>query len=170
MDLLDCRYAGGQKEIIQLSTDLQTGWEDLGKNWGFDKTVKLPYLSESYFRCRLRVAALVPDKRESARIFSGDELSCVLGQNSVLVNGPKMEVNIPLSNTWRPTRDSGNPIVYEIGDPLFSLTVVDETIGYRVQLWVVLHGPRNMFVRDQYEWGDGFAWIGGRPESNRRKF
>jgi hypothetical protein len=61
-------------------------------------------------------------------------------------------------------------MVYEITEDVFYIQTEKETINYRLQVWVVLHGKSRMFVPDQREWGDGFAWIGGRPESNPRKF
>jgi hypothetical protein len=81
-----------------------------------------------------------------------------------------MVLNIPLLNVWQPTNNSGRQRIYENGERLFSITTPDGVIEYRVQLWVVAYETRRIFFQTEYEWGDGFAWVGGRPESNRRKF
>jgi hypothetical protein len=177
MDLLDWRYAGPHKENIELTADLDGGWGLLEKKGpkpayrGYDKQRHLPDRSEPRFWCRLYVVALLPATYQSARTFPGTVASCKLGRNSVSIKGSRMEVEIPLShNTWRPTHDSGRMGIYEIGDPLFSIATPDGAIGFRVQLWLVHYAPLSMFVGHQYEWGGGFVLIGGRPESNRRKF
>ena len=87
------------------------------------------------------------------------------------LRGAKLEVNVPLAQRWLRTNDSNQrPSIYEIAENVFSIETEDGIINYRLQLWVVLHVPPRMFVQDQREWGDGFAWVGGRPESNRQKF
>jgi len=83
----------------------------------------------------------------------------------------KLEVDVPLAQSWKKTNDlNRRPIVYEIADDVFSIETEEGSIDYRLQVWVVLRGESKMFVPDQFEYGDGFAWIGGRPESNREKF
>jgi hypothetical protein len=175
MDLLDWRYAGHQKDIIQLSADLDRGWGHLEKKgrkpdyWGFDRQIYLPGKSEPEFWCHLYVVALGPITWESVRTFPGTVCRCELGYNSVSVNGSRMVVDIPLLNAWRPTNESGRERIFE-NEPLFSITTPDGVIRYRVQLWFVNLGPRHMLVKPEYEMGDGVALVGGRPESNPRKF
>jgi hypothetical protein len=55
-------------------------------------------------------------------------------------------------------------------EDVFEVETIDGVLNYRLQVWVVLHGQSRMFVKEERELGDGFAWVGGRPESNRRKF
>ena len=176
MDLLDWRYAGRDKDTLQLTADLDRGWKLLEKKgnkpdyWGFDKAIFLPDRSDPEFWCHLYVVALRPVTWESVRKFPGTDCSRELGHNSVLVTRSTMILNIPLLNVWQPTNNSDKQWIYEKGERLFSITTPDGVIEYRVQLWVVAYGTRRIFVQTEYEWGDGFAWIGGRPESNRRKF
>ena len=92
-----------------------------------------------------------------------------LGDNSVSIDGPVMVIDVPLTQGWRLSQQ-GRPMLYEISDQLFQSMTTEGSIDYRVQLWVVYHGDEKMFVKNEREWGDGFAWVGGRPESNRRKF
>lgn len=184
MDLLDWRYTGHQKDIIQLSADLDRAWGPLEKKgskpdyYGFDKQIYLPdksepefwcHKSEPEFWCHLYVVALGPVTWATVRIFPGTVCNCELGQNTVSINGSRMVVDIPLLNTWRPTNESGRERVFE-NEPLFSIATSDGVIRYRVQLWLVNLGPRRMLVKPEYERGDGVALDGGRPESNRRKF
>jgi hypothetical protein len=177
MDLLDWRYTGPHKDIVQLNADLGAGWRYLEKRgrkrdyWGFDKQIYIPDRSEPVFWCHLYFVALGPVAWESVRTFPGTECFLELGHNSISIDGAKMEVNIPLSyNTWNPTQDSGRLGIYVFKEPLFSITTPEGDIEFRIQLWFVHHSPRSMSVKHQYEWGDGFAWIGGRPESNPRRF
>jgi hypothetical protein len=177
IELLDWRYVRSQRDSIQLTANLDAGWkylESKGKKpsyWGFDQTVYIPNRSEPDYWCHLYVVALGPTTRESVQRFPGANLECGLGCNSVRISLSKMEVTVPLiHNRWLPTNESNRIGIYAIEDPLFSLDAPDGELRFRAQLWFVYHGPKSMFVKHQYEWGDGFAWVGGRPESNRRKF
>ena len=175
MELLDWRYAGTEKDHVQLTADLDRGWKYLEKKgrkpdyWGFDQAIKLLNASDPEFWCRLYVVAVGPTIWESVRTFPGAVCSCELGQNSVSINGSKMVVDIPLLNAWKPTNESGRERVFENEVP-FSITTPDGVIKYRIQLWFVNLGPRRMLVKPQFERGDGIALDGGRPESNRQKF
>lgn len=177
MELLDWRNAGRQKDHILLTADLNRGWKHLEKRgrkpayWGFDEQIWVPNKNEPDYWCHLYFVALGPVTWESVRTFPGTVGRYDLGHNSVSVNGSRMEVDIPLSNNaWGLTQESNRLRIHVQKEPLFSIATPDGVIGFRVQLWFVHHGPRSMFVKHQYEWGDGLAWIGGRPESNRRKF
>jgi len=175
MELMDWRYAG-QKYIVEITADLDRGWRFLEKKgskreyWGFDRQIHLPDKTDPEFWCHLYVVAIGPIKWKSVRTFPGTSCRCELGCNSVLVEGPLMVVVIPLLNAWRPTNESGRERIYEKSESLFSITTLDGVIRYRVQLWFVNLGQRRMLVRSEYEKGDGVALVGGRPESNRRKF
>jgi len=93
------------------------------------------------------------------------------GRSSLMLHGTKMDIDVPLSQEWAVTKDSNHrPVIYELRENAFSIDFSEGSINYRVQVWVTHHGPPHMFVRDAFEHGDGFAWVGGRPESNRRKF
>ena len=172
MASLDCGYAGREKETIRLCADLNRGWKNLGKAWGFDEQDFLDY-GDSRFRCRLRLVAKIPSSCESGKTFHDRYIiePIKLGTNSVTLHGMKLEVDVPLAQDWMPTRDlNRRPSIYDIGEDIFSIVTKGGTITYRLQIWVVLHGQSEMFVPDQREMGDGFAWIGGRLKSNRRKF
>lgn len=173
MAFLDWRYTGREKDHIELSADLAEGWrylEKKGRYWGFDEAISLPSKTEPEYWCRLYVVALEPVSSESVHAFPGTVCCCGLGHNSVSISGSRIVVDIPLSNSWQPTKDKGRPGIYEIGDPLFSITTPDGAIKYRLQLWFVNLDPRRMPIKPEYERGDRFALVGGRPESNRRKF
>jgi hypothetical protein len=172
MALLECGYSGREKDMIRLCADLGRGWKNLGKAWGFDEKDFLDY-GESKFRCRLRFVEKAPGSFESRKTFHERYLlePTKLGSNSISLHGTKLEVDVPLAQGWTPTNDSNRrPCLYEIGEDIFSVVTEEGTISCRLQIWVVLHGESSMFVKDEHERGDGFAWIGGRPESNRRKF
>jgi hypothetical protein len=175
MELLDWRYTGRERDTIQLTANLGLGWKDLSKPgqkrnyWGFDESVKAEYQGNSFFRCHLYVAALAPHSSPSAQSFPSITFAGNLGRNSVQVNGQMMIVEVRLTQGWGISQQ-GRPLVYEISDRLFQAITSEEMVDYRAQLWVVHHGDDSMFVKNEYERGDGFAWIGGRPESNRRKF
>jgi hypothetical protein len=172
MMLFECGYAGADKDRIRLVADLDRGWSNLGNVWGFDQTNYLDY-GDSRFRCRLRIVEKAPKVWETRTTFHERYLSgpLLLGNCSVSLHGMKLEVDVPLSQRWMPTNDSNRrPSVFGFSEDAFSIETKDGSIYYRLQVWLVLHGPSRMFVPDQREHGDGFAWIGGRPESNRRKF
>jgi len=105
MDLLDWRYAGHQKDIIQLSADLDRGWGHLEK-----KGRKPDYwVSIGKSTCQAKVnqnsgaiCTLSPlDQLHGiSPHLSGTVCRCELGYNSVSVNGSRMVVDIPLLNAW----------------------------------------------------------------------
>jgi hypothetical protein len=175
MDLLDWRYTGHQKDTIQLNVDLDRGWEYLEKKGrkpdycGFDRQIYIPDKMAPEFWCHLYVVALGTITWESVRTFPGTVCCCELGYSSVSVNGSRMVVDIPLLNSWRPTNESGRERIFE-NERLFSILTPDGVIWYRVQLWFVNLGQRRMLVKPESKKGDGVALVGGRPESNRRKF
>lgn len=172
MSHLECGYAGREKEKINLCADLERGWTNLGRFYGFDYQAFLDY-GESKFRCRVRLVEKAPLEWESRKTFHDRFLlePLELGNNLVSLHGMKLEIEVPLKQYWAATNDvNRRPNIYEISEDIFSIETPDGVISYRLQIWVVLHGQSRMFVRDQYEQGDGFAWTGGRPESNRRKF
>jgi hypothetical protein len=155
-----------------MCADLDGGWRKLNKGWGFFAEDYLDYKEESRFHCKLYLLAKVPSSNESSKTFHERypdplELGCCL----VSLHGMKLEVDIPLDQHWTPTNDlNKRPSIYEIAENIFYIETKDGNINYRLQIWAILHGQSKMFVMDQHEWGDGFAWVGGRPESNRRKF
>lgn len=169
---LECGFAGREKDIIRLSANLADGWRDLESSWGFDVQDYLDY-GDSKFRCRLRLVAKAPVSFATRKRFHERYLlePVRFGRNSVSLHGVKLEIDVPLDQPWLPTKDlNRHPRIYEIAEDAFSLTTSEGEISYRLQIWVVFQGSSTMFVKDQFEKGDGFAWAGGRPESNRRKF
>jgi hypothetical protein len=107
MVLLECGYAGREKEKIRLCADLGSGWKNLGKAWGFDEENFLDY-GESKFRCRLRLVERAPSSFESRKTFHERYLiePKKLGRNSISLHGMKLEVDVPLAQSWTPTNDS----------------------------------------------------------------
>lgn len=175
MESLDWRYAGREHDVIQLNASLEQGWRYLGKAekknnyWGFDESIRAEYHGDSYFRCRLYVVALGSPSLVSVQSFPSVEFSGALGRNTVVIHGFAIVIDVPLGQGWSRSKQ-GRPLIYQISERLFQAKTLDGPIDFRAQLWVVYHGEEKMFVKHEYEWGDGFAWIGGRPESNRRKF
>jgi hypothetical protein len=172
MGIFECGFAGADKDIIRIYADLGCGWSNLGSACGFDKTDFLEY-GEAKFKCRLRLIAKAATSTKSAQIFHERYVlkPVEVGRSLISLHGLRLQVDIAMGQVWFTTQDQNRrPIIYETSENLFSVDTPDGPISYRMQLWVVLHGQSKMFVRDQYEHGDGFAWIGGRPESNRRKF
>jgi hypothetical protein len=172
MPNFECGFAGRDKDVIRLVADLGRGWKKLDRCFGFDEQDFLDY-RDSKFRCRLRLVEKAPDHFETRRSFPERYLlePVRLDKSSVSLHGVKLEINIPLDQRWSQTQDRNKyPIIFENADDIFIIKTEEGTISYRLQIWIVLHGPLTMFVRDQFEKGDGFAWIGGRSESNRRKF
>jgi hypothetical protein len=172
MSWLECGFAGREREKIRLCGDLARGWRNLGQFWGFDEQDYLEY-GESKFRCRFRVVAKAPDSFSSRKTFPERYVldPIKVGECSVSLHGLKLELDVSLAQPWRPTNDANRrPSVYEIEEDAFIVRTPEGDIYYRLQVWLVLHGQSKMFVKDEYEWGDGFAWIGGRPESDRSRF
>jgi hypothetical protein len=170
MELLTVDFFGQSERYIRLHADLEKGWRDLGKKWGFDNQGWLPY-QESKFRCRIRLTANADAKWETRKTFPEIALESEIGGNPVLISGGHLELLAKMAQPWKATNNpSRNPSIYASEEVLFSHNSLDGEISYSLQLWLVFRGPSKMFVPDVYEWGDGFAWVGGRPESNRRRF
>jgi hypothetical protein len=171
MNFFECGYAGKDKDRIRMRADLNGGWRQLDKGWGFDAEVYLDYRNESKFRCRLYLLAKAPSSFETRKTFPERYIPdpVEFGNNFISLHGTKLEVDVPMDQVWKQTSDNHRrPCIYEFKEDIFSIATDDGTIYYRIQIWVVFHGESRMFVPDQHEWGDGFAWIGGLPESNRR--
>lgn len=151
--------------------DLDGGWRELTKGWGFWAEDNLDYRDESKFQCRLYFLAKAPDSYESRKTFHERYLLEPIrrGRISISLHGMNLEVDVPLTQGWRRDKN-GRPLIHEIEEDVFSVETSEGSINYRLQIWVTFFGRSSMFVPDQREWGDGFAWVGGRPESNRQKF
>lgn len=159
MDTLIADYTE-RRSCIRLVADLDSGWRDLGKCWGFDKTKYLPYSRDNKFRCRIRIGTHATHIDE----FPPVEWACSIGANTICIKDQRFEVIVPLDQPWRTTDNpSKNPIVY-----------LEQSMrvgcAYLFQIWVVCHGPGKMYVKNAYEYGDGKSLAGGRPESDRRRF
>jgi hypothetical protein len=172
MAFFECGFAGTNADKIRMIADLDGGWRKLHTGWGFFAEDDLDYKEESKFNCRLYLLGKAPSSFESRKSFHERYLDpFMFGNCLVSLHGMKLEVDVPLAQRWTPTNDSNRrPSIYEIVEDVFYTKTEEGKIYYRLQIWVVLHGQSKMFVPDHYERGDGFAWIGGRPESNPRKF
>jgi hypothetical protein len=163
------------RKVLMLVADLALGWRDLGSAWGFDKEDRIPFESESTFVCRLRLrhAKGYAAHQDLLRAFPELETVNVNGGSfSAELFGSILRVRIPIvEQRWVPTNNqSRHPSIYLFEESLFTAEIDGRHIRYDMQVWVRLHGRTRMFVPDKFEWGDGFAWVGGRPESNRRRF
>jgi hypothetical protein len=121
MELFECGYAGVNKDVIHMCADLDHGWTNLGKTWGFDKTNHLEYYEESKFRCRIRLVEKASSFYESRKTFHERYFDPIkLGKCFVSLHGMKLEVDVPLAQDWTPTNDSNRrPSIYEIGEDIF---------------------------------------------------
>ena len=161
--VLDCRYTSGDRNVIRLTADLNLGWRNLGDAWGFDRSGFLNYEIGSKFRCQLRFAAQAPEAWETrTKPPQFDWLSRYwLGNNLAMIYGPSLVVDVPLGQEWRRADDEPHhPSIYAFEPSLFSVETADGEIQYQLQLWAALHGPTQKFARHEYDWGDGFAWVG----------
>ncbi len=163
------------RTVLRLRADLGAGWSKLNGAWGFDHEDCVPYERESTFVCRVR---LRPTKglRISERLLQSfpefDPLEISLASWSFSMESSILTIRVPLADQkWVPTKNLNRyPSIYVFEDPLFERDLDGENVRYSMQMWIRLRGPSKMFVKTEFDWGDGFAWIGGRPESNRRKF
>jgi hypothetical protein len=163
--ILDCRYTGGDRAVIRLTADLDAGWQDLADEWGFDGSGSLNYEIESKFQCRLRFVAKAPEWWETRTRFPASEYLTRLsfGWNVVMVYGSRLIVDLPLEQPWRPDENETDcPSIYGFEPSLYSEETTDGKIEYQVQVWVTLHGSTKKFVRHEYDWGEGFAWMGSQ--------
>ena len=140
------------------------------KSWGFSEQKFLSYDTDLKFRCQVTVTAESEGYPICLRTFPNVSLRRNVNQNDIEVGEQKIALIIPLSQPWHPTKDSNQPHIYFEALPLFLSDSDCGEIGYALRVLIVKRGRTKMFVPEEYDWGDGFAWIGGRPESNRRRF
>jgi hypothetical protein len=165
------------REVLLLTADLDVGWRNLGEIWGFDEEARLAtYEQESTFVCRLRLrhakGLTVPAECLESFVDNQSVEKVDRGTFSVEHDRQFLKVRIPIKEqNWVPTiNQSRHPSVYFFEESLLRAEVENWVIPYDMQVWIRLRGRTKMFVPDKFEWGDGFAWVGGRPESNRRRF
>jgi hypothetical protein len=172
VELLQVGYAGKEKDRIELVADLERGWRNLGARWGIDEQVFLDARGEdSKFRCRIRFVCEQGVPSGAAKLSPTGSAAVSLDGNEIRLESSRLIVSVPLAQRWLPTQNkSRNPSIYVDGSGLFRQHAESGEVSYRFQMWVVLHGQSHMFGEDKHEWGDGFAWVGGRPESSRHKF
>jgi hypothetical protein len=127
MDYFECGYAGANKDSIRMSADLDVGWRNLKKGWGFYAEDYLDYKDESKFHCKLYLVEKAPKQFDSRKTFHERYFDSVkLGNSIVSLHGVKLEVCVPLSQEWKPTNDSNRrPSIYEIGEDIFYLETSD---------------------------------------------
>ena len=175
---LEPRYEPySNRQVLLLKANLDIGWKNLGEELGgFDEEDRLGYERESTFVCHLRFrhAKEPTAPRVCLQIFPGVEPAEKVEREafSVEINTHILLLRIPIADQrWVPTNNlSRHPSIYLSEGSLFRIQIEEFLISYDLYAWVRLHGPTKMFVPDKFEWGDGFAWVGGRPESNRRRF
>jgi hypothetical protein len=163
--ILDCRYTGGDRAVLRLTADLDVGWQDVGDHWGFDGTGALNYEIGSKFQCRLRFVANAPESWETRKRFPASEYLTRLsfGWNVAMVYGSRLIVDLPLEQAWRRDEiEPERPSIYCVEPSLYSEETADGKIEYQIQAWVSLHGATKKFVRHEYDWGEGYAWMGSK--------
>ena len=161
--ILDCRYRGGDRSVIQLTADLDQGWRDLGGVWGFDDSGFLNYEIGTKFQCRVRFAAKASESSEGPAKFPVSEYltRLELGKNGVTIHGPWLMIDVPLDQPWHPGEDAPDqPSIYAVEPAFWSDQTADSPIEYEIQMWIALDGPTRRFVRHKYDWGEGFALAG----------
>ncbi|MBV8630322.1 MAG: hypothetical protein JOZ83_05320 [Silvibacterium sp.] len=164
------------RRVLLIKANLDIGWKNLGSFWGFDEQDRLPFEKESTFVCRLRLRhgkeLAVP--KECLEIYPGVQSSEKIDFDTFSLERDlqSLKLRIPIADQkWVPTNNlSRHPLIYLAEEGVFRTEIEEFTITYDFYAWIRLHGPTKMFVPDKFEWGDGFAWVGGRPESNRKRF
>ena len=161
--LLDCRYRGGDRGVMQLSADLDQGWRDLGEGWGFDDSGFLNYEIGVKFQCRLRFVAKAPEGWESRTKFPVSEYLTrqALGSNIVTIHRSWLMIDVPLDQPWGSEPD--HPSIYEAEPALYAADTPDGRIEYGLEAWVSLEGASRKFVLDNSEAGSGWIWTGNQP-------
>ena len=164
--VLSCRYTDGSRQVIRLMADLDQGWHDLGGEWGFDGSGFLNCEIGARFQCRLRFAAKAPEIWDTRTKFPASDYLTRLrfGNNVAMVYRAALAVDVPLDQTWRPGEDEPDrPSIYAFEPSLYVADTVDGKIEYQLQVWVAVEGQTKKFVAHQYDWGQGFTWIGSQP-------
>ena len=163
--VLGCQYTSGSRQVIRLTADLDQGWHDLGRGWGFDGSGFLNYEIGARFQCRLRFAAKVPETWDTRTKFPASDYLTRLrfGNNVAMVYRANLAVDVPLDQAWRPGEDQPDqPAVYA-DEPLFYVAdTADGKIEYQLQMGIVVDGQTKRFVKHPYDWGQGFAWVGSQ--------
>jgi hypothetical protein len=167
--LLDCRYRGGDRRVIQLTADLDQGWHDLGGEWGFDDSGFLNYEIGSRFECRLRFVAHAPENWGSRTKFPASEYltRLALGNNGVMIHGAGLLVDVPLDQPWHPGQsepgesEPDQPSIHEAEPAFYSVETPDGKIEYSLEVRLAMVGVSRKFKEHEYAWGKGFAWTGG---------
>jgi hypothetical protein len=164
--VLDCRYSDGSRRVIRLTADLDQSWRDLGGEWGFDGSGFLNYEIGVRLQCRLRFTAKAPETCEARTKFPASDYITRLafGNNGAMLYGASIIIDVPFDQAWRPCDDEPDqPTVYAYEPLLYSVDTADGKIEYQLQVWVAVEGPTKRFVKHEYDWGQGFAWVGSRP-------
>ena len=164
--VLGCRYTDGSRQVIRLTADLDQGWHDLGGEWGFDGSGFLNYEIGARFKCRLRFAAKAPETWDTRTKFPASDYLTRLrfGNNVAMVYRANLAVDVPLDQVWRPGEDMPDQPTVSAYDPsLYVTDTADGKIEYELKAWIALEGRTKKFVEHQYDWGQGFAWVGSQP-------
>jgi hypothetical protein len=164
--VLGCRFTDGSRQVVRLTAGLDQDWHDLGGEWGFDGSGFLNYEIGARFQCRLRFAAKAPETWETLTKFPVSDYLTRLrfGNNVAMVYRANLAVDVPLDQAWRPGEDEPDqPTVYAYEPSLYVADTADGKIEYQLQMCVAVDGQTKKFVAHQYDWGQGFAWIGNQP-------
>jgi hypothetical protein len=164
--VLGCRYTDGSRQVIRLTADLDQGWHDLGGEWGFDGGGFLNYDIGVRFQCRLRFAAIAPETWEARTKFPVSDylMRFGFGNNVAMVYRAALAVDVPLNQTWHSSESKPDQPTASVYEPsLYVADTADGKIEYQLQMWVAVEGRTKKFVAHQYDWGQGFAWVGNGP-------
>jgi hypothetical protein len=164
--VLGCQYTSGSRQAIRLTADLDQGWHDLGREWGFDGSGFLNFEIGARFQCRLRFVAKAPETWQARTKFPASDYLTRLGvgNNLAIVYRTNLIVDVPLDQAWRPGEDRPDqPAVYAYEPSMYVADTADGKIEYQVQMWIVVDGQTKKFEKHPYDWGQGFAWVGSQP-------
>src|ERR1700733_4601786 len=96
--VLGCQYTSGSRQAIRLTADLDPGWHDLGREWGFDDGGFLNFEIGARFQCRLGCVARSPETWQARTEFpaSDDRTRLRAGSNLAAVLRANLIVDVPL--------------------------------------------------------------------------
>lgn len=160
----DVTYADNKSTIV-FKADLDAGWRELEKTYGFFRTLWVWY-RDWHVRTQLAVIAQPATFDERARQFPDVSLQARDELVSYLVDKRKLTVRVPLSVTlpWRLT-PSQYPEIFLEKLPL----VVHDYLAFDLRVWIIFHPPQRAPIPDVKVWCQKFFVPSGQFESKRSR-
>jgi hypothetical protein len=169
----DVTYSDNRSTIV-FKADLDAGWRELEKTYGFFRTLWIWY-RDWHVRTQLAVIAQPATFDERAQQFPDVSLQDRDGLVSYLVDQRKLTVRVPLSVTlpWRLT-PSQNPEIFLEKLPLvvhdFNLSPgVNLSLAFDLRVWIIFHQPQPAPIPDVRVWCQKFFVPAGQFESKRSR-